>query len=77
MKRALVGIVAIGAVVAVRPLSKRIGRKMSQHCAHMASKCKQMVSTQGGSCGKAAETHERFDQEAPQFQGDRESVGTT
>jgi hypothetical protein len=77
MKKALIGFFAIAALVALRPLSKRAGRKMSQHCAQMASKCKEMMSAQGGSCGKATETHERFDQEGPRFLDDREPVGTT
>lgn len=76
MKRALIGFFAIAAVVALRPLSKRIGRKVSQHCAQMASKCEEMMSAHGAA-DKAADTHVRVDQEAPQFLGDLESVGTT
>ena len=76
MKRALIGVFAIAAVVALRPLSQRIGRKMSEHCAQMATKCKETMSAHGAS-GQATDTHERFDQEHPQFPGDREPVGTT
>ena len=76
MKKALIATVAIGALVALRPLSKRAGRTMSQHCAQMASKCKGMMSTQEAT-SNAAEPHERFDQEAAQFLGDREPVATT
>ena len=76
MKRALIGFFAIAAVVALRPLSKLIGRKMSQHGAQIASKCKETMSDRGAS-DKATDTHERFDPEAPQFLGGREPVGTT
>ena len=44
MKKALIGFVAIAAIIAIRPLFKRAGRKMGEHCEQMASKCKQMMA---------------------------------
>lgn len=75
MKKALIGLVAIGAIVALRPVTARAGRKMSEHCAHMASKCKEMMGTHG--C--AHETHEpgeHVEQEAPELTHHREAVST-
>jgi hypothetical protein len=75
MKKALIGLAAIGAIVALRPVTARVGRKMSEHCAQMASKCRQMTGTHA--C--AHETHEpgeHLQQEAPTFSGHRDAVTT-
>lgn len=68
MKKVLIGFAAIGAAIALRPLLKRIGRNMSEHCGQMMAGC--------GAAGKTAEVREHFDQDAPRFTGDREPVGT-
>ena len=48
MKKALVGLVAVGAVVGLRPVARRIGHKMREHCGQMAAQCKQMAAQCGG-----------------------------
>jgi hypothetical protein len=68
MKKVLIGFAAIGAAIALRPLLKRIGRKMSEHCEQMMAEY--------GAAGKPAEMGEHFDQDAARFTGDREPVGT-
>ena len=52
MKKALVGLVAVSALVGFLPLARRIGRKMSGHCGQMAAQCKQMA-VQFGARGEA------------------------
>jgi hypothetical protein len=37
MKKAIVGLVAVGAVIALRPLLRRMGHKMREHCEQMAA----------------------------------------
>ena len=37
MKKAIVGLVAVGAVIALRPLLRRMGHKMREHCEQMAT----------------------------------------
>lgn len=55
MKKAIVGFVAVGAVVALLPVARRTSRKirehssqMAQHCKQMAAQCKQMAAQVGG-----------------------------
>ena len=47
MKKAIIGLAAIGAVIALRPLVKRTGAKMREHC-------KQMMAGQAGDRGEGA-----------------------
>ena len=47
MKKAIVGLAAVGAVVGVRR-AKRMGQKMREHCGQMAAQCKQMAAQVGG-----------------------------
>ena len=68
MKKALIGIAAVGAVVALPPLFKRLGRKMSEHCGQMMAAYAETANR--------AETHEHFNHDAPRFTGNREPVGT-
>ena len=44
MTTVIVGLVAIGAVVALRPVVRRGGERMREHCAQMAAKCKEMMA---------------------------------
>jgi hypothetical protein len=75
MKKALIGLVAIGAIVALRPVIARAGRKISEHCAQMASKCKEMMGTQA--CAhEAHEPGEHVQQEAHGSSDQREAVTT-
>lgn len=53
MKKALVGLVAAGAVIGFLPLAERKGRKMSERCGQMAAQCKEMAA-QFGARGEAA-----------------------
>jgi hypothetical protein len=48
MKKALVGLVVVGAVVGLRPVARRMGHKMREHCGQMAAQCKQMGVQFGG-----------------------------
>ena len=52
MKKAILGFVAIGAVIGSRPVARRMGRKMREHCEQMAAQCKQMAG-QFGTRGEA------------------------
>jgi hypothetical protein len=55
MKKLILGLVAIGAVIALRPVVKRrMVQKMGEHCKQMAARCKQMMAAQGGDRGEAA-----------------------
>ena len=47
MKKATVGLAAVGAVVGIRR-AKRVGQKMREHCGQMAAQCKQMAAQVGG-----------------------------
>jgi hypothetical protein len=47
MKKALVGLVAVGAIVGVRR-ARRMSQKMREHCGQMAAQCKQMATEVGG-----------------------------
>jgi gas vesicle protein len=54
MKKAIVGLAAVGAIVGIRR-AKRMSQKMREHCAQMAAQCKQMaaqVGTRGEPVGK-------------------------
>ena len=48
MKKVIVGLTAIGAVMALPAATKSGGHKMSEHCKQMAGKCKQMMAGQSG-----------------------------
>lgn len=55
MKKAILGLVAIGAVIGSRPVARRMGRKMREHCEQMAAQCKQMAGqfqTRGEAVGR-------------------------
>jgi hypothetical protein len=78
MKKAIVGVAAVGAVIALWPaLKRRIVQKMHGHCQRMAATCRQMMAGQATERGAAAGTREPSEQEAPQFVGSGEAVGTT
>lgn len=47
MKKAIIGLVAISAVVGVGLVGQRIGHKMRKHCERMAAQCKQMAARTG------------------------------
>ncbi len=47
MKKAIVGLAAVGAIIGIRRASP-IGHKMRQQCGQMAAQCKQMATQLGG-----------------------------
>jgi hypothetical protein len=60
MKKVIVGLVAVGALIALRPVVKRrVLAKMHEHCKQMAAHCREMMGAQRG--GPAESTG----QEAP------------
>lgn len=48
MKKLIVGLVAIGGIIALRSVAGRASQKMQEHCKQMAGKCKQMMAGQAG-----------------------------
>ena len=44
MKKVIIGFVAVGAIVGLRPVAKRLGHEMREHCGQMAEQCKQMAA---------------------------------
>ena len=71
MRKVLVGFVAVGVILGLRPLLRRGGQKMSEHCAQMASKCRETTATQGTG-GTATELH-GWCRDAPRFTTRRSS----
>jgi hypothetical protein len=51
MKKALVGLAAVGGIVVVGVLARRMAPKMGAHARQMAEHCKQMAAANG--CGEA------------------------
>lgn len=55
MKKVVLGVLAIVAIVGSRPVAKRIGRKLREHCGRMAAQCQQMAgrfATRGEPVGR-------------------------
>lgn len=48
MKKVIIGLLAVGAVMGLRPVARRMGHRMSEHCGQMAAHCKQMAAQCGG-----------------------------
>ena len=48
MKKAVVGFAALGVIIGLRPVARRMEQKMREHCAQMAAQCKQMAAQVGG-----------------------------
>jgi hypothetical protein len=90
MKKLIVGLAAVGGIIALR---ERGGEKMREHCKNMGAKCKEMMASQSGQhgatgmrgcCqemtaahtdpGERTKTPEPPEQEAPQFVGSGEAV---
>lgn len=87
MKKAIVGLAAVGAAIALRPVVRRIGQRMRAHCEQMAAQvgprgtmhecCEQMAAQFEGR-GEAAHTMpECCEQMDAQFEGRGEVVGRT
>lgn len=89
MKKAIIGVAAVGTVVGLGVVIRRVGDEMREHCGQMAAQCKQVMAGHVGNRSEttgarersgqrhaqAAETHEHSDQDAPQFVGRGEAVG--
>jgi len=48
MKKMIVGLVAIGAIVGLRSARRRIGHTMRDHCGEMAERCMEMATQFAG-----------------------------
>lgn len=70
MKKLIVGLAAVGGIVALRAAAERGGHKMSEHCKSMGAKCKEMMASQSGQT-EAPGMRERCQQ---QFVGSDEAV---
>jgi hypothetical protein len=74
MKKLIVGLVAVAAVLALRPVGKRMAQKMREHCEQMAGKCQQKMAQFGGG-GKEAGMREHCEQMAAQHKEKMERFG--
>lgn len=55
MKKLIVGLAAVGALLVLRPaLKRKVMQKMQAHCNQMAGKCKEMMGGQGEATDHAA-----------------------
>jgi hypothetical protein len=53
MRKAILGLAAVGAVIGLAPvLKRRIGHKLREHCDEMAAKSKRMMAGQPGARGE-------------------------
>ncbi len=59
MKKLIVGLFAVGAILALRSAASRSGHSMSEHCKQMAGRCKQMMAAQSADRGPTAGMRER------------------
>jgi hypothetical protein len=48
MKKMIVGLVAVGAIVGLRSARTRIGHRMREHCGEMAERCMEMAAQFAG-----------------------------
>ena len=62
MKKLILGLAAVGAFFAVRPVIKRrMVQKMSAHCKQMAAHCKQMMEGHDEATGRETMHHKMRD----------------
>ena len=74
MKKLIIGLVAVGAVMALRP---RLAHKMRDHCKQMAGHCKEMMEAQGETASHEAmrqRAREHCEGMAPHHEEDVEPV---
>lgn len=69
MKKVIVGLGAVGAVIALRGVAKNGTQKMREHCKEMAGKCKQTMAGQSGEGAAAAGMPDHCTGMAAQFRG--------
>ena len=67
MKKLIIGLVAVAAVLALRPVGKRMAHKMREHCEQMAGKCQEKMAQFGGG-GEESGMREHCKQMASQHQ---------
>ena len=76
MKKLIVGVAAVGVVMALRPLVKRrVIQKMRDHCKQMAAHCKEMMEGRSETTGREARAQkmrEHCGETAPQRREDAE-----
>jgi hypothetical protein len=48
MKKVIIGLAAIGGIIALWSVAGRGAQKMREHCMQMAGKCRQMMAGQSG-----------------------------
>jgi hypothetical protein len=53
MKKLIVGLGAVGGIIALRAAATRGGHSMSEHCKGMGAKCKEMMASQSDQHGPA------------------------
>ena len=76
MRKAIIGVAAVGAIIGLGVVSRRIGHKMLEHCGEMAAQCKPMMAGQVTERGEATGTRERCGQVAAHFRGHSEVAET-
>lgn len=67
MKKLIVGLIVIGAILALRTAAGRIGQKMREHCREMAGNCRQMMAGKAGKSGQESGMREHCKEMAEQF----------
>jgi len=78
MKKLIVGVAAVGAVMALRPvLKRRMVQKMREHCTQMAGKCKEMMGAQPGAHREASGMPEHCKEVMAAHRAQGESVETS
>ena len=72
----IIGLVALGAIVGLRPVIKRKAQQRREHCEQLAAKCKQMRAAQPEGRRQAAGMRERGEPQAAQVADRDEAVGS-
>jgi hypothetical protein len=58
MRNLIIGVAAVGAVVGLVVVGRRVGHKVHAHCAQMVAQCKQTMAGQFEERGEATEARE-------------------
>ncbi len=76
MKKVIIGLAAIAAIIALRLAAGRGGQKMREHCMKMAGRCKQMMAGQAGEHGQPDGMREHCEEMAAHFKGHGQTAET-
>ena len=76
MKKVIIGAAAVGALVGLGIVGRRIGHTMRKHCEQMAAQCKHMMAGQFGEPGETTGTRERCGRMAGHFRAHSEEAET-